>query len=137
VRRASFDDATVGDLMHHSVTCCEPDAPLAVVAQQMAAHRIHAVVVADPDDPGHPVLGVVSDLDLAHALACAATDATARDVARTEAPAVAPGAPLLEAALLMDKHRIAHLIVVDGGRPVGILSTLDLARALARDAPAP
>jgi CBS domain-containing protein len=41
---------------------------------------------------------------------------------------------LLLAAHLMVQHRVTHLVVVDGerGRPIGVLSTLDLARALAR-----
>jgi CBS domain-containing protein len=41
--------------------------------------------------------------------------------------------PLREAAELMLTHRVTHLVVVDPGalRPVGILSSLDLAGVLA------
>jgi CBS domain-containing protein len=47
--------------------------------------------------------------------------------------AIAPSEPLERAAQLMTKHAIAHLVVVDPveQRPVGVLSTLDLAAALA------
>lgn len=119
----SFERATVGEFMRRGVMSCPPDASLGAVARTMATHRVHAVVVQGG--------GVLSDRDLAHALALHAVDATARDVARTEAATIAPGASLAEAALLMDRHRISHLLVVDAGRPVGMLSTLDLARAVA------
>ena len=42
-------------------------------------------------------------------------------------------APLAEAAAQMEEHQVHRLVVVepDGGRPIGILSTMDLVRALA------
>jgi CBS domain-containing protein len=45
---------------------------------------------------------------------------------------VSPRESLLRAAQLMTEHATAHLIVVDpeSGRPVGVLSTLDVARSL-------
>jgi len=48
---------------------------------------------------------------------------------------VAADRPLLEAALLMDDHRVNRLPVVDArGRPVGIIARDDVIRALARHA---
>ena len=46
---------------------------------------------------------------------------------------VATDAPLARAAELMAEHGISHLAVVDpvSKRPVGILSTLDIARSIA------
>lgn len=44
---------------------------------------------------------------------------------------VDPATPLPEAAELMDEHATAHLLVVSGGRPAGVISSLDLAGALA------
>jgi CBS domain-containing protein len=56
---------------------------------------------------------------------------TARELAATEPLTVPPDCPLQTAARLMEEHRIRHLIVVDGRRPVGMLSTLDLVGVLA------
>ena len=41
--------------------------------------------------------------------------------------------PLAAAAEAMVEHDVSHLVVVEGrsGRPVGVVSTLDVARALA------
>jgi CBS domain-containing protein len=45
---------------------------------------------------------------------------------------VRPDDTLMRAAQLMTEHAVTHLLVVDpaGGLPVGVLSTLDVARAL-------
>ena len=46
---------------------------------------------------------------------------------------VEPDEPLGRAAQLMSEHEITHLVVVDPEltRPIGVLSTLDMARVLA------
>ena len=53
--------------------------------------------------------------------------------AATPALTIHPGDTLQRAAQVMTEHAIAHLLVVDdtSGEPVGVLSTLDLARVLA------
>ena len=78
--------------------------------------------------------GIVSDLDLMTALNAGAETATAGEVAGTEIVTVSPREPLAHAAGLMAEHQTAHLVVVspDTGRPVGMLSTLDVARAADR-----
>jgi len=38
---------------------------------------------------------------------------------------------LAEAVRMMDEHNVTHLVVVDRERPVGIISTLDIAGAAA------
>ena len=43
---------------------------------------------------------------------------------------VAPTAPVRDAARAMCEHHVHRLFVVDGGRPVGVVSTLDLTRAV-------
>jgi CBS domain-containing protein len=130
-------ELTVGEAMHPGVVTCPLETPLRDVARLMALYRIHAVVAfgEDGDDvDGAGLWGVVSDLDLV----CAAVpgrleDLTARGTAVTPAVTIARDDTLQHAAQLMSEHEVTHLIVVDSGRtrPVGVLSTLDLARALA------
>ncbi|MEQ8785686.1 MAG: CBS domain-containing protein [Pirellulaceae bacterium] len=49
---------------------------------------------------------------------------------------IGPDAPLLEATSLMVKHHIHHLPVVDDeGKLLGILSTIDILRAVEQSAP--
>ena len=60
-------------------------------------------------------------------------DRSAGGTAVTPVLTIAADDTLLRAAQLMSEHDVTHLVVVDRGatRPVGILSTLDIARALA------
>jgi CBS domain-containing protein len=113
---------------------CEPDDDVAAVARTMAEQSIHRVVIAGivrRDHAGDRLAwGIVSDLDLVRALRPGAEEATAAEVAGTEIVTVSPLESLEQAVRLMDEHETAHLVVVspDTGRPVGMLSTLDVAR---------
>jgi CBS domain-containing protein len=130
-----FDKATVVDVMRPGVMSCSPDVPAALVARMMATHRIHAVVVeavADPRAEDEAALwGVVSDMDLLHAARAGIDGLTARELAATEPVTISPAASLDEAVRAMEEHDVTHLVVVDEARPVGVLSTLDVAGVLA------
>jgi len=56
---------------------------------------------------------------------------TAGNLAALDVIAVGPDDELGHAAQLMAEHDVAHLIVVEDGTPIGVLSTLDVARAAA------
>ena len=131
----AFERATVVDVMRPGVMSCAPDAPLATVAQTMATHHVHSIVVGGMtrDDAGgeHLVWGLVSDMDIVRAAESGIEGRTAADAARTELVTVDPSTPLAEAARLMNEHATAHLLVVSGGHPSGIVSSLDIAAALA------
>jgi CBS domain-containing protein len=125
-----FEKATVLDSMRMGVVSCPPDTPLRDVARVMATYRIHCVVVAEVAE-GAP-LGVIADIDVA-AAAAGSRDAPAGTLARTEAITVHPDDSLQHAAQLMSDHEVTHLVVVQphSHHPVGVLSALDVAGALA------
>jgi CBS domain-containing protein len=131
----SIEHATVADAMRSGVMSCRPDVPATTVAQMMATHHIHSVVVEGVHhDVVHGELlmwGVVSDMDLLRGAHAGIDEATAGDIAVTEPITVEPSLPLEEAVRLMTEHDISHLIVAEDGRAVGILSTLDVAGVLA------
>jgi CBS domain-containing protein len=131
----AFERATVADVMRPGVMSCAPDAPLVTVAQTMATHHVHCVVVAGvaKDDEGgdHLIWGLLSDMDMVRAAESGIEGHTAADAARTEVVTVDPATPLARAAALMDEHDSAHLIVTAGGHPAGVISSLDIAGALA------
>ena len=123
---------TVGEAMHPGVVTCSAAAELGDVAEAMAGHAIHCVVAIDEGPPGEDddrLWGVVSDLDLVRGLR-SATELDAGNLADLDIVTVAPGDPLAAAADVMLSRGVAHLVVVDEGRPVGVLSTLDIARAV-------
>lgn len=129
----AFEGARVRDAMRSPIRSCPPDLPLRAVAELMASQRIHAVVVTEPgDDRGSgPLRGVVSGLDIVSAAAEGFGNRTAGDIASAHTSSVGADEPLTAAARKMRDEGANHLVVVEGGRPVGVVSTLDMVRALA------
>jgi len=134
--RRSLADIAVSEAMHRGVLTCPPSAPLVEVARMMARQRVHCLVVCDNGcEPGTGVWAVLSDLDLIAAAGVRpAEEQTAEGSAASPVVRVAPTDTLEHAAQLMTEYASAHLVVVDPGtqHPVGVLSTLDIARAIAR-----
>jgi len=137
----SLAQVSVGDAMHPGVFTCPRDTPLPTVARMMALYRIHSVVVfseESDDNDGADLWGVVSDLDLVTAAtASELDDQTAGETAATPIVLVETGDTLAHAAQLMSEHEITHVVAVEpkSTRPIGILSTLDIARVLAGSSP--
>ena len=125
------------DAMHPGMISCPPETPLRTVARMMAGYRVHAIVVHAHDDDELPAAGgwgVVTDADLVRAgLEDDLDGLTAKQVAATPALMVSSVDPLKRAMQVMTEHEVTHVIVVErhSGRPIGVLSTLDVARALA------
>lgn len=133
---ASFARATVREAMHPGILTSAPDASLPEVARTMAAHRVHCVAVMGIEERHGPhlVWGIVSDLDVIRASQDVDGELpTAGQIAATEPVTVDVDEPLTRAAQTMAEHDVHHLVVVEGQdpRPVGIISCLDLATALA------
>jgi len=132
----TLEHATVSDAMHPGILRCEPDVSLTEVARMMATHHVHCIVVIGlvHEQPVESLAwGIISDLDLLRASIRDRTERTARAAAQQPVITVEPTMPLREASELMLAHPVNHLVVVHPGsqRPLGILSTLDIAGALA------
>lgn len=131
----SLQDATVSDAMHPGILACEPDASLREVAQMMATHHVHclAVVGISHEEPPCGVWSVISDLDLVRAGIGDGEVQSARMISQQPLVSVEPATPLREAGELMLPRGVSHLVVVqpETQRPVGILSTADIAGVLA------
>ena len=121
----AYEDATVGDAMHPGVFECPADAPLVDVARMMAGSHVHCAVVRRPDG-----WGLISSFDVLRA-AAAEESATAAEIART-APTVSLRETLARTARQMAEDGNEHMLVVAAsGRPVGVLSSLDVAGVVA------
>jgi CBS domain-containing protein len=132
----TFVHARVSDVMTEGLITCAPATPLRGVARLMAAHRVHSVFVFDygnEDDESPELWGIVSDLDLVAAAWANVDTQTAGESAVTPLVYVRRDDDLRHAAQLMAESGVSHLAVVDPKtrRPVGVLSTLDIARAVA------
>jgi CBS domain-containing protein len=131
----SLEHATVADAMHPGIMTCEPDALAVDVARMMAGHHVHCIAVtgiARRDDE-QLVWGIISDLDLLRAGTAKGAELTASEMAIEPIFTVEPSTPLREAAELMVTHANTHALVIDAAkqRPIGMLSTLDIAGIIA------
>src|SRR3954447_23647701 len=133
-RAPTFSHAVVQDVMRPGIVTCPPDEERVAVARRMAVNHIHAVVVSGIETvPGGERLtwGLITALDLVGSTQAGYEGAEAADLASSEIVTVELDEPLGRAAQLMVEHQLTHLIVVTGGEPVGIVSTLDVAGCLA------
>ena len=113
---------TVAEIMLCPVTTVGPDAPVREAREALHRARIrHLPVVRDG-----LLVGIVSDRDLQHA---ADGSPVARHMTRTVF-VLSPETPLREAARVLRERRIGAMPVLEGRRLVGIVSTVDVVRAL-------
>ena len=139
---------TVGETMTRQVLTVHPDTPFKQIAELLVGQGIDAVPVVDEDGR---VLGVVSGSDLTcheesaptivqllthgrstitHARKARAR--TARELMSSPARTVGPTAGVCEALSAMQRGGVGRLVVMDGGRLVGILARSDLLRVYTR-----
>jgi CBS domain-containing protein len=126
----------VAEAMTTGVISCPPDTPLRKVAKIMARERVHAIYVfdyGDEDDETVQLWGIVSDLDLVAAGRGDIDELTARDASVTPLVSARSDDSLSRAVQQLTENGVSHLAVIDPytRRPVGVLSTLDIARVLA------
>ena len=131
----SFEHATAADAMRPCVLTCTPQTPLVTVAQRMAGEHVHALVVMGArgrDGDERRAWGVLSDRDLLRN-ARSVEELTAGDVATPSILEIRPGDSLADVADRMVAAGTSHAIVEEPstGRPVGVVSTLDIAGILA------
>lgn len=130
-RAPSLEHARARDAMRHGVLTCPPETSLTTVARMMSHNHVHAVVVTRPDaesDAQELAWGVVTDRDVLRARR-APDDATAGGSASRDVVTVAADDPLDFVAEQMLEHGASHAVVTGRSteRPVGVISTLDVA----------
>ena len=139
---------TVGDAMTRQVLTVHPDTPFKQIAELLVGQGIDAVPVVDT---AGQVLGVVSGSDLTcheetaptlgqflthgrttltHARKARAR--TARELMTSPVRTIRPDAGVCDALKAMIRGGVGRLVVMDGGRLVGILARSDLLRVYTR-----
>lgn len=116
----------VQDIMTHDPVTVDVSATLVDVAQRMRDHDIGAVIVTEAEK----VRGILTDRDIVVRAAADGRDLRSvrvQDVRSTDLVTLKPGDMVGSAVEAMRRHDVRRLPVVDGDRPVGILSIGDLA----------
>jgi CBS domain-containing protein len=120
----------VVNIMSTAIVTATPWLPAARLVELLVDENIGAVPVIDGE--GYP-LGIVTRADvLEEDELDIADEVTAEELMRRSPLTVEPTTPISEAARLMARQRVHHLLVVDGaGRLVGLLSSFDVVRWVA------
>jgi CBS domain-containing protein len=117
----------VDDLGLRPVVTVAPDTSLGQVARVMRAHDISALVVGHPGE----LISIVTERDLTQALADGRPpDTAARAIASPRPVTVPPDASALDAAALMLRRGVRHLVVARNGQAAGVLSMRSALAAL-------
>jgi cystathionine beta-synthase len=133
-------ERTVGDVLRKRTAGGDVPPLVTVHSQQLVRdavallheHRVSQLPVVSEHDPGAIVGSVAERGLLAHAVSDASLlDARIVDVMEPPLPTVAAEDPVSAAVEVLVGERQA-LIVLDGGRPAGIVSRADLLEALVR-----
>lgn len=111
-----------------NVVTIEPELTLAQAAQLLSERRIGAVIVGNTF---RPVLGILSERDIVHALAARGPAALDEPVSRcmTEKVVTCTGASAINEVMeLMTDGKFRHVPVVENGRLSGIVSIGDIVK---------
>ena len=125
----------VEDLLRLSplrVVTARPDNSIAEAARRMARFDVGLVVIMDDEDR---IVGVLSERDIVIGLGNsngADEEALVGEWMTESVVTIGPKDSLLDAALAMNAHGIRHLVAVEDGRAVGVLSIRDVLRVFAR-----
>lgn len=115
----------VREVMTAGVAAVRPDASLVEAARLMRAQDVGDVLVAR----GDRLIGVLTDRDIAVRAVAEGVDplaVSAQSVCTRSSVTVRPDDELATALRLMRRHAVRRLPVVEGGRPLGLVSLRDV-----------
>ena len=118
--------------MTSSVVSVAPGVTLHDAARSMAERNVGAAVVIDPEQPGP---GIITERDVLQSVGRGEDPnrELVQDHLSAELTFAAPDWSLERAAEAMVKGGFRHLVVVDGGELVGVLSMRDIVRCWVQD----
>ncbi len=115
----------VRDLMVSDVVTIEPSTSVVDAAKRMIQEEKGPLPVVEGDQ----LHAMVTDRDIIARVVAEGRDpnsVTVHDIATHELVTIGPDQDVEEARQLMDQHELDRVLVVEGGRLVGIISEADL-----------
>jgi CBS domain-containing protein len=122
----------VRDGMSSVVLTVGPDHTLRQAAKLMSKRNVGAAVVQDPEGEGP---GILTERDILHSIAKDedAGEERVADHLTAELVFASPEWSLEEAAVAMIHGGFRHLVVIEAGEPIGVLSVRDVVRCWTDD----
>jgi CBS domain-containing protein len=118
--------------MSTSVVTVSPGATIHDAARAMAERKVGAAIVMDPEQPGP---GIITERDVLRSVGEGQdpNSERVRDHLSADITFAAPDWSLERAAEAMVRGGFRHLVVVDGGELIGVLSMRDIVRCWVQD----
>ena len=122
----------VRDGMSKVLVTVNPGHSLSEAARAMAERKVGAAVVIDPEQPGP---GIITERDILESIAAGQSSDQEHvgDHLSSNLTFATPDWSLERAAEAMVKGGFRHLVVIDGGDLIGILSMRDIVRCWVED----
>ncbi len=124
---------TVKDMLEtkgHGVWSIGASATVYEAIEKMAEKSVGALTVVDDDDG---ITGIISERDYARKIMLmnrSSRIARVADIMTSDVISVGASATIEECMSLMSEKKIRHLPVVDGGKPIGIMTVGDLLKCI-------
>ncbi|MCK6426787.1 MAG: DUF294 nucleotidyltransferase-like domain-containing protein [Burkholderiaceae bacterium] len=114
----------VGSLVRRAPVLLAPQVSIRSAAQTMSEQRISSVLIGEHDH----LFGLITDRDLRNRVVAQGLDIErpVMDIATLAPMCIAASAPAFHAMLMMARHNIHHVPVMDDGKVVGMITTSDL-----------
>jgi CBS domain-containing protein len=114
--------------MSKTVLMVGPEHTIRQVAQLMSTRRVGSAVVHDPDSAG---IGIMTERDVLNAIGRGLDPDVERatNLLTWDVVYAGPEWTLDEAAATMVRGGFRHLVVLDGGEVIGVISVRDIIRA--------
>jgi CBS domain-containing protein len=118
--------STVKELMTDDVLTVEPSDTIGETAQKMVERGVSSAVVSDYGT----LIGIMTERDLTRAVAgrVHSSEARVREWMTPDPITLTADASPAEAAQIMLENGFRHVPIVEGDRPIGIVSIRDVAR---------
>ncbi len=117
-----IEKVTVADIMAKNLISVPKEMSISEAAEILLEKGISSVGVKDSGK----IVGIVTDKDFVKAFTMDNPPKSMGDMMSKELITVGPGEYILQAARLMGKHKIRHLLVKNGEGIIGILSLRDI-----------
>lgn len=138
----SLEELLVKDVMSPDPVCLHREVTVADAVQVLVGRNLQGAPVVDEEGD---VLGVVSTTDLLTALAPAFRSGEPLDVRALDGLKLShvhdllerslvtcePRAPIGDVCQLMVRERVHRVVVTEGKKPLGLISAIDMVRAVA------
>lgn len=119
----------VNDFMSHSVIAAQGTDSIGEIRAIMKKEGIHAIPIVENEDGDVLVKGIITSSDLA----CEMDESVAVEkfLTNNKILVLPTNTSAKSAADMMLKHKVHHLVVMENGKIVGMLSSLDFVKLVA------